>query len=369
MPSCVKSGAFVSRQSDWRVDVTSNIEDFADDWRSFVTNKNATPFQSYDFMRIFFARLASGGGKPQIARVRDANGVLVALFPMHMVRKHGLNWLRTDERPLDYCVPIFSPELSAGRVRDVVKAVLAAIPKADLLYVNRIPAKFSEGPSPLTSMPNAARLRLSSWQITMKGNSLSDLSAHQSKQFKSELRSRTRKFSDKFERKFCINFGQSVSPDMYAAFADLRQTSFAAKGRSNITSDPQWGVLYPRLLTEANQCRAWLASLSADGEIVAALYGFEANKRVQIILPASKMGDWQYYRLGLQLFQETIAHFHAEGAEIYDLSIGDSPYKKRMGGEKEALYDALFPGSFAGQMYYRLWRLKVALRAKMAPIE
>jgi len=359
----------VSRQSDWRVDVTSNIEDFAEDWRRFVTPANATPFQHYDFLRIFFARLSAGGGQPHIARVRNANGALVALFPMHMVRKHGLNWLRTDERPLDYCTPIFDPALSADHARDIIRAVLAAIPKADLFYVNRIPDQFADGPSPLANMPNAGRLRLSSWQIKMKGASLSALSGRQSKQFKSQLRSRTKKLAEQFERKFDIAFGQSVSPEMYAAFADLRQSSFDTKGRSNIASDPQWGPLYPSLLAEGQQCRAWLASLSADGEMVAALYGFEADKRVQIILPASKMGDWQYYRLGLQLFQETLTHFHAEGAEIFDLSIGDSPYKKRMGGEEEALYDALFPGSFLGQIYYRLWRLKVALRAKMGRIE
>ncbi len=359
----------MSRQSDWRVDVTSNIEDFADDWRSFVTPANATPFQHYDFLRVFFARMSAGGGQPHIARVRDANGALVALFPTHMVRKHGLNWLRTDGRPLDYCTPIFDTALSAGQTRDIIRAVLAAIPKADLFYVNRIPAQFSEGPSPLADMPNSARLRLSSWQLRMKGASLSELAARQSKQFKSQLRSRTKKMTEQFERKFDIAFGKSVSPDMYAAFAELRQSSFDTKGRSNIASDAQWGPLYPSLLAEAEHCRAWLASLSADGEMVAALYGFEADKRVQIILPASRMGDWQYYRLGLQLFQETLAHFHAEGAEIFDLSIGDSPYKKRMGGEEHALYDALFPGSFLGQIYYQLWRLKVTLRAKMRRIE
>jgi len=359
----------VHRSSDWIVDITEAIDDFAEDWRSFVTPDNATPFQHYEVMRIVFSRLISGGGKPKIARVRDPNGRLVALFPMHILRQHGLTWLRTDVRPLDYCAPIFAPGLTQNQTSDIIRAVLAAVPEADLLYVNRIPETFSGAPSPLITMPNTARLRLSSWHLTLKGQTLDDLVARQSKQFKSQLRTRTKKFMAKHDRKIDVAFGKDVSAADFEAFSDLRQSSFDVKERSNILSDPQWGPLYATLLAEGIECRAWLATLRADGEILAALYGFQTGLRVQIILPASKMGDWQYYRLGLQLFQETITYFHKQGAEIYDLSIGDSPYKKRIGGAEEGLYDALFPRSFAGYVYYILWRLKVKLRARMRPID
>ena len=43
-------------------------------------------------------------------------------------------------------------------------------------------------------------------------------------------------------------------------------------------------------------------------------------------------------------------------------------YKRRFGCEEVALYDALFAKTLTGRIYYLLWRLKIAIRARMKTI-
>lgn len=355
---------------EWAVDIADSVERFEADWRALAGPANSTPFQDYDVMRVFHARLAAeGDDQSVIARVRHPDGRPAAIFPMTRGRQHGLNWLRTDARPIDYCAPIFDPALSPVQIKAIIKAMLAAVPRADMLYVNRIPQQFESGPSPLVEMPNSGRLRLSSWQLTLSGRSNDDLTAGQQKRLRQDLKSRTRSLGEKHQRVFAIAFGADVDPAVFAAFKLLRAKSFSERGRSNILDDSLWGPAYQDLLGVDGGERGWLATLHADGEMVAAVYGIVVGGRVQVILPASSTTDqWKSFRPGLQLFRETMFYFQNSGFSIYDLSIGDMAYKAQFGCDELGLYDAMFPKTLAGHSYYAFWRIKVKIRSKMKTI-
>lgn len=357
------------RTVGWQVEVGAAVEPFEEAWRALAGSAHATPFQSFDLMRVFYRQLAgNGGAEPVVALVRHADGRPAALFPMMRSRRHGLNWLHTDARPLDYCAPLIDRSLAPAEAGSAVRAMLVAVPRADLLYVNRIPQCVGGLENPLLSLPNAARLRFSSWTLPLAGRTWDELAAAQTKRFRSNLRSYIQRLERAHDRRFAISFGTDISARDWSEFKRLRAESLSEKGRSDILGDAAWGGFYDALIRDSGTCRAWLATLRADGRMIAGLYGFVEAGRVQVILPAMLLGEWKSFSPGTQLFHETINHFYQSGADVYDLSIGDMAYKARFGCVEGNVYDALFPKTLAGHVFYAFWRAKVKIRAKLKPI-
>lgn len=360
----------VRSRGNWLVEIHENVDHLEAEWSALAGRDNATPFQSHGFMRLVFRALTANHlAAPVVALVRSWDGRPVALFPMMRSRRHGLRWLHTDARPIDYCAPILDASLAADDLPGVIKAVLAAVPGVDLLYCNRVPDRYGETPNPLIGLPNAGRLRLSAWALKLAARSADDVVAARPANFRGNLRRATQKLAQTHRRDFSIAMGGAIDETDIAAFRELRIAATEEKERANILEENDWSALYLGLLRgEGGACRGWLSKLTADGEPIAYLFGISDGRRALATLPASKLGQWKPYSPGLQLFSESIEYFRAAGYEYFDLSIGDMVYKRRFGCEEIGLHDALFPKTLAGHAYYLLWRLKIALRARMKTI-
>ncbi len=354
----------------WSVEIHADISAIEAEWSEITGRHNASPFQCHTFMSMFYRQLVANRlAEPVVALVRAADGRPVALFPMMRSRRHGLTWLRTDERPIDYCSPIIDPSIASAELSAIIRAVLAAVPGVDLLYCNRVPDRFGHQPNPLVDLPNAARLRLSAWMLELAGRTPADLAAARHSNFHGNLRRSTQKLAKSHRRVFSIAEGSDISESDLSAFRAMRIASTADKGRSNIIEEPDWTSFYLGLIhADGLMCKPWLARLEADGEPIAFLFGFSDGQRAVAIMPASLLGPWKPYAPGLQLFSEVMLHFQAAGFAWFDLSIGDMAYKRRFGCEEVGLYDALFPRSLLGHAYYLIWRVKVAIRSRMKPI-
>lgn len=342
----------------WTVEVHGGVEGLEEAWRSFAGPHNSTPFQNHDLMRLFYRW---SGAEPVVAVARHPGGAVAAIFPMLRERRHGLRWLRTDARPLDYCAPILDPALTPQQALGLARAVLAAVPRADILYCNRMPAAFAGAPNPLAAVANAGRLRLSAWALP-----LSDGGKARRVRFRASVRARIRRLAEAHHRVVAIASGRDIAPADMAAFRRLRAETLPRRGRSDILAEPRWAGFYDGLTSgEAGGCVPWLATLKVDGEFVAGLYGFVEGSRVEALLAASRLDRWGQWWPGLQLFEEAVAHFGQRGAALFDFSIGDMEYKRRFGCEQVALHDAMFARGAAGRLYYLLWRLKVKIRDKL----
>lgn len=354
----------------WVVEIHDNVDHLEAEWSTLIGQHNATPFQSHGFTRLLIRQLvAKGTDAPVVALVRSQSDRPVALFVMMRSRRHGLRWLLTEARPIDYCSPILDGSLTMDDLQEIVRVVLAAVPGVDVLYCNRMPDRFEDGPNPFVRLPNAARLRLSAWKLELTGRSAQDVVAARHASFRANLRRRTQKLAQAHRREFSLAIGDQIDEADIAAFRELRATTTEEKGRVDILAQEEWSDIYLGLLKgEGGTCRGWLSKLTADGEPIAYLFGICQARCVVATLPASRLGEWKLYSPGLQLFADTIEHFRAAGFDCFDLSIGDMDYKRRFGCEEVALYDALFPKTLAGRAYYLFWRLKVAIRARMKPM-
>lgn len=360
----------MTEKSGWLVEISHTVEPFEQEWRLLRRPDNSTPFQDFDLMQVLYRQLAANGlMQPVVALVRHPDGTAAALFPMMKMRRHGLTWLRMDASPLDHCVPLLDTSLQHHDIRAIISAVIAAVPGVDLLYCTKMPEHFEGRENPLAKFGNVARLRLSAWQLELAGASWKELVAKRQKRFKSKLSSRIKQLSASHDRQFAIRFGADVSAADFLEFKALRATGFSEKDRTDILGDADWAGFYDGMLEKTGgTCQAFLATLKADGLMIAGLYGFVADGRAEIVLPASLMGEWKDVLPGLQLFDETLSHFFNEQYRLYDFSIGDMAYKRRFGAEQVNMYDALFPASLAGRIYFLAWRFKTAIRARMKPV-
>jgi CelD/BcsL family acetyltransferase involved in cellulose biosynthesis len=354
----------------WRVETANGVEPFEAAWHELAGPGNATPFQDFGLMRLFFRHLAAlRPDEPVVALVRRPDGHPAAIFPMMRSRRHGLVWLRTDARPIDYCAPILDPALSPIEAGDIARAVLAAVPGADLLYCNRMSGMFGDTANPLVGLPNAGRLRLSAWVLRLAGRSRAEVAAAQTAKFRSHLRRSLQKLVKAHDHVFSMSIGAAISEAEIAAFRGLRAESAEQKGRANIFEEPEWRDFYRGLLDgRAAPLQPWLSRLEADGEAIAVLFGFTDGRRAVAIMTASKTDHRKIYAPGLLLFDETIARFQAMRTEYFDLSVGDMAYKRRFGCDEIPLYDALFARGLRGRLYYASWRVKIAIRRRMKKI-
>lgn len=354
----------------WLVETADGVEPFEVAWADLTGPHNATPFQNFGFMRLLFEHLRGlRPNEPVVALVRRPDGRPAAIFPLMRSRRHGLVWLRTDARPIDYCAPIFDPGLSPAEAGDTARAVLDAVPDADLLYCNRMSATFGDAANPLVGLPNAARLRLSAWVLRLAGRNRAEVVATQTKKFRGHLRRSLKKLASTHEHGFTICFGDAIGEAEIAVFRDLRRESAERKARGNIFEEREWHDFYRGLIEgRAAPLQAWLSRLEADGETIAVLFGFTDGKRAVATLTASKTDHRSSFTPGLLLFDETIARFHEMQADFFDLSIGDMAYKRRFGSDEVPLYDALFARGILGRLYYALWKVKTGIRSRMKKI-
>ena len=355
-----------AREHFWTIETGDRLEPFEAAWHALVTPENATPFQSFGLMRLFYRQVKDHRGEtPVIALASHPDGRPAALFPMLRTRRRGLTWLNTDARPLDYAAPVFDPALSPQEARAIAGAVLKAT-GADLLYCNKMPAHFLGRPNPLIGLAESGRLRFSAWNMPLEGRSRDAIVAAQYKKMRKNLRRCAKRLAAEHGRGFRISLGEEISDSDFRDFLTLRAESFGEKGRNDILDDPHWRDFYMSLARSRHEtCTPWLSRLEAGGETVAFLFGFMNGRDAVAIMPASKSGPWKIHAPGLQLFEETILHFHAMQARMLDLSVGDMPYKQRLGCEELALHDALFARGAAGRLHQLFWRLKVKLRERL----
>jgi CelD/BcsL family acetyltransferase involved in cellulose biosynthesis len=358
------------RRDAWSVEIAGGVEPFEAEWSALVGPGDATPFQNFGFMRLFFRLVAARRpDEPVVALVRHPDGRPAAIFPMLRSRRHGLGWLRTDARPVDYCAPIFDPTVRPAEAGAIARAVLAAVPGADVLYCNRMPATFGEVANPLAALPNAGRLRLSAWVLRLAGRSRAEVVATQTSKFRRHLRRSLQNLAKAHAHGFTLSVGEAIGESEIADFRALRAESAEHKARANIFEEPEWRDLYRGLLDgRAAPLRPWLSRLEADGAPIAVLFGFTDGRRAVAIMTASKTDHRKVFAPGLLLFDETIARFQTMGTDFFDLSIGDMAYKRRFGCDEIPLHDALFARGLRGRLYYVLWKTKIAIRARMKKI-
>ena len=177
----------------------------------------------------------------------------------------------------------------------------------------------------------------------LAGTTWEDLLAQRSRNFRSQVRRRERRLEREHRLRFRMTSEQrELGPDLDTFFR-LHLARWAGRGGSSSDS-PRAAAFHADFAAAALQ-RGWLRLwfLEADGEEVAAWYGWRLGGRYSYYL-AGFAPEWGDRNVGSVLFAHTVRSAIEEGADEYDMLLGDEAYKSRFAtGERVVCTAVLTP--------------------------
>lgn len=332
------------------------------------------PFQSDLWLRTWFGAFSAGGGdraQPVLAVVQDRlSGDDVMGLPLVRSRVGRLDVITFADFSVTDCN---APRLRAAAPQDAAGAgalwasVRAALPPADVIHLDKMPARLGQQINPLTLLDGVEPCVYSQNLIDMTPGWPAYL-ARLDKYFRKEL-GRSQRL---FEAASIANPGLTPdadgnsAPAVAAGAADTTKVGgarfrFAAtaeegrailalidacqlerlgeRGVKHVFDDARHQRFYDQLAAQgAGGETVLLSALELDGTVVAGLMMLACHPRVTLIRIGQVGGDLARIGLGRLIIERSMKELTGRGYTSFDLSIGEGDHKRRFGAEPEPLW-------------------------------
>jgi CelD/BcsL family acetyltransferase involved in cellulose biosynthesis len=102
---------------------------------------------------------------------------------------------------------------------------------------------------------------------------------------------------------------------------------------------------------------------AVDDRIVATQLGFVYRDRYYCLILSRESGEWERYSVGRQLKEWMVKWCIAEcGIKVFDLTVGDEPYKLRWTDRRLPLYELISPHTVNGMCFMIYRRVCIRMR-------
>jgi CelD/BcsL family acetyltransferase involved in cellulose biosynthesis len=266
----------------------------------------------------------------------------------------------------DYNAPIMADWLGedeeTGRL--LWRAILSALPPADLLRLRKMPREINGHVNPLIHDKRIVKCQYFGQRIDTGGD------------WESHIRKVNPKFAKDNRRRYrrLAEFGpihleeagsKSVIDGWRAEFEVMQKKRLEKRGRRHELDNPAYGNYYRLLAHEGlEKGRVRLFRLLAGGETVAMLYGVCQGRRMAIVRITHEDDKYAKASPGRLIIIEAIKHMERMGYRVFDLTIGEYGFKRLFRPQKYELVSMVAPLSKVGGAIYTLARVKSYLRRK-----
>ena len=325
---------------------------FVPRWRALTGAAPATPFQGERWLGTWFGTMVSSGRAPVLVAAACARtGRDAALLPLTLSREGRLREIAfADGGITDYNAPALCPETPTDRAsaRALWRAVRAALPPADLLRLEKMPETVAGRPNPLIHWPGARASRLSGHVLAIEG-SWEEHHRGQERRFRKEQERAWRVFTRAEGAAFRVIEDGDEARRVLGILERQQADRIRALGRPYLLDDPAIVGFY-RALVDGGLADGSirLTALLAGDEVVAALLGIVAGRDYAMVRLSTGGEAWNACSPGRLVIERTIHHLHAQGARRFDFTIGDYPYKRRLGAVPRPLHDLTHALSWRG---------------------
>jgi CelD/BcsL family acetyltransferase involved in cellulose biosynthesis len=310
-----------------------------DEWRA-LAEAAGNAFTTPEWYGAY-ARHYGADAPPFVVRVRDADGSLAGLLPLcrsgRTVRFAGAN---VGDR--------FAPVAVAGREAEVARAAAGALGR-EAVVLHNVDAgapwigALGEG---LRGRVAATRLRGSVMPfVPLTGHTWDTFLGARSRNFRSQVRRKERALVDGEGAKFRATAVPGEVRADVAEFFRLHNSRWDEReGGSTITS-PAVHAFHEDFAAAALE-QGWLrmSFLEVEGTAVAALYAWRIGGRYAYF-QAGFDTAWADKSVGLVLMAHTVREAIEEGADEYDLLLGDETYKARFATDERAVETLVVAGA------------------------
>jgi CelD/BcsL family acetyltransferase involved in cellulose biosynthesis len=305
-----------------------------------------TPFQSPFWLTTWLETLGRSRAAEAFWLTLDAPDGPVLALPLVRYREGGLTIISPPDFGVsDYAAPLLGPadRLSRYAASALWRAILKALPPADLLRFRQAPATIGERANPIACHPFALPSRISGWSMDISGGYerwFAGLSP--------STRERLGKSGRRFGRVETSHAGPILTAD--AALSALSQLSrwqaerMQETGRDYQLDDPAIDAFYRRLIREGlENDQVFMMEMTAEGEQCALNFGVRAGDRLAYLRVGNQFGKWQPFALGILVTRLLIERAANENLAHYDFGAGDYEYKWRLGAVRQPLFDIDIP--------------------------
>ncbi len=365
--SLTLGGATVSRAASgrdaYRIEIAARYEDAAPRWRALREAGSSLAFQSETWLSSWYEHVGRGDAEPLFATLVDrASGRDLMGLPLVRRRMGRLRAIEfVDAGLTDYNAPILRAQASIDPAA-LFRALRAALPQADVLRLDKMPPMVGETPNPLARLPGASACRLG-------GNLLPIHGAWDAWHWGLE-----RTFRKELERSWRVFERRGGTFRRVVDAEDARRTFAALKAQQRaridelglpyILDEPQNEAFYDRLVAQGlAEGEVVLTTLEAGGEMVAGLLGLARGAHYSMVRLSQAGGDWRNCSPGRLMIERTMKALHADGFRLFDFTIGDYAYKRRLGAASVPLVDVEMALSWRGAPGVAGRRAKAMARA------
>ncbi|MCE1237433.1 MAG: GNAT family N-acetyltransferase [Hyphomicrobiales bacterium] len=340
--------------SNWRVSVSEDPQDIARLVGVDRADLERSPFQRAQWLETWFGAFA----QPAEARVFAASienaetGEPVFVLPLRVESRGGIVRLEAwDGGVSDYNAPVLSKSFapSADDMRHLWSDLLGALPRADVIELEKVPSIVGSIGNPLLEVDGVVTSRFTRHPLPLPQDG--DFEALRAARFdpshRRSLAKKRRKLQNKGRLEFALLGGVDALPTLDLILG-WRGERFGEKNQPEEMR--RVDAFYRALCGHTDIAR--VGRLTLDGRIIAGCFGTLTEGTFQLLAVAHD-GAFKNWSPGLLAIESSIALMCAQGVTVYDFTIGDEPYKLDFGVDNEKLYALRAGLTWKGCLYLR----------------
>jgi CelD/BcsL family acetyltransferase involved in cellulose biosynthesis len=345
------------RYRSFDVEVSFDESEVAPQWREL--EDQGTAFQTRAWVLPWYRFVAPRfGATPFFVTVRESTSRRVLMFiPLCRRRRHGLMTIEfPDIGVSDYNTALLAPgvDLDASGMQDLWENIRRALPPADLVRFEKIPATLCGRDNPFARLdwlhPTA-----SAWTLHLPATrELYDHQVVRPKICKEHKRKRRRLTEHCGELRFLVAATPSAGERVFETLRNERRVRFHDAGRFDVLAEPCFVAFYRAVIFDEWRPFAVLSALMAGERALATQFALR-HRGAYLLLMHSFDPALERLSPGIVALDEMVTHLIGAGEHCFDFTVGDEAYKRQFGVQETALLAGFCPLSSLGGLYVAVW--------------
>jgi CelD/BcsL family acetyltransferase involved in cellulose biosynthesis len=331
-------------------------------WRSFEPNADLTPYQSYDFLRLWHDHIgAKEDVAPLIAVAFDESGEPLCLLPLGKFARGPFTvacYLAGKHANYNFGIWRRGTSFSREFVTQVFDALSAAEPDLAAIELHNQPYSWHGVENPMLAFPHQPSPS-KGYRLKLGESGEAVLARQLTSSYRGRIRGKEKKLAKlPGYRYFVANTPEEIARCMDAFFAQKREYMAAMK-IPNPFDEPE----VEAFLRSAAEARVLeIHALECESEVLALYAAVADGKRLSTMISSYTASENSRWSPGIITLSHAVANAADRGFEIMDLGVGEAEYKFVYCDEKEELFDSFIPLSKTGHAIVPLMRAQANLK-------
>ena len=335
-------------------------------WRALEqTCALATPYQHYDFLKLWQRHVgAAGGVSPFIVVGFNPFGTPLFLWPLGLRHVAGLRVAEfLGGKHANFNMALWRSDVAAHVEAGDLRAVLRQLGgRADMLKLVNQPLTWGGSTNPFALLPHQRAAN-----YAFSGGLIPDfdalLRARTNATARKKMRKKERTLAGYGNVRFARAEGARDIRHTLDVFFKQKSARMRAQGLHDVFADPNVRRFVEDAATTARpdgKPLIELYALSVDDMIVATMGGIVGRGRFCAMFNSITMGRYAVESPGEQLIVQLVRQCCERGLSTFDLGIGEARYKNLFCGDAEPLFDSFLPLNPAGWLPAASYRAAAA---------